>query len=86
MPPMAAGAPGAPPGSPGVANGNGLGTFVCEGGGGTGGVQGGIVVLGGVAGVTSGRPGCWIGNCCNGICCGTGWVAGGWAGCVSAGG
>ena len=37
--------------------------LVCDGGGGTGGVQGGIVVLGGVAGVTGGRPGCWIGYC-----------------------
>jgi len=40
--------------------GNRAGTFVCEGAGGTGGVQGGIVTLGGVAGVI-GAP---SGPCC----------------------
>jgi hypothetical protein len=34
--------------------------FVWEGAGGTGGVHGGIVVLGGEPGVSGGRPGCWI--------------------------
>jgi hypothetical protein len=79
-PPTNPGVPGAPP-----PRGNGAGTFVCDGAGATGGVHGGSVVDGGSPGVTGGRPGCWIGYCCNGICSSDGVVGVGVAGgcCVS---
>lgn len=58
--------------------------FVCDGGGAIGGVHGGSVVLGGVAGVTGSRPGAWIGYSWRGTCCGGGVGAtGGAAGCCS---
>src|SRR6266446_1597106 len=72
--PVKPGVPGKP-GAPRTGTGRGAGIFVCEGAGGSGGVHGGSVVLGGMPGVSGSRPGCWIGYCWSGACCTSG-VAG----------
>ena len=78
------GTPTNPPGPPVPGIGSGAGTFVWEGAGGTGGVHGGSVVLGGFAGEIAGPIGCWSGYCWRSCSAGDGWpgCGAGGGGCV----